>query len=52
VRPQDDLRTALESMLAQGVRELPALDGEGRIIGFIDESSLAHAYLAARKKSS
>ncbi len=51
VRPHDDLRAAFESMLAQGVRELPAIDGEGRMLGFVDQSSLAHAYMASRKKS-
>ena len=36
------------SMLSQGVRELPVTDAEGVIIGFVDETSIAHAYIAAR----
>jgi chloride channel protein, CIC family len=51
VQPDDDLRTAFEAMLAQGVRELPALDREGRIVGFVDERSIAHAYARARVKA-
>jgi len=46
----DDLRTAFETMLAQGVRELPATDEAGRIIGFVDETSIAHACIAARER--
>lgn len=49
VRPEDDLRAAFETMLAEGVRELPATDPEGRIIGFVDETSIAHAYMKARR---
>jgi CIC family chloride channel protein len=51
VRQDEDLRTAFETMLAQGVRELPAVDKEGRIIGFVDETSIAHAYMAARARA-
>ncbi len=50
LRLDDELRTAFETMLAQGVRELPATDDAGRIIGFIDETSIAHAYSAARDR--
>ena len=50
LRQHDALRLAFEAMLAQGVRELPATDEEGRIIGFVDENSIAHAYMAARAK--
>lgn len=46
----ENLRVAFETMLAQGVRELPATDDEGRVIGFVDETSIAHAYMAARNK--
>jgi CIC family chloride channel protein len=51
VHQDESLRVAFETMLAQGVRELPATDGEGRVIGFVDETSIAHAYVAARKKA-
>ncbi|HEY6005504.1 MAG TPA: chloride channel protein, partial [Anaeromyxobacter sp.] len=48
LRQDDDLRTAFEAMLAEGVRELPAVDAAGRIVGFVDETSIAHAYAMAR----
>jgi chloride channel protein, CIC family len=48
---QDDgVRAAFEAMLAQGVRELPVTDAEGNVVGFVDETSIAHAYLAARDR--
>jgi CIC family chloride channel protein len=50
LRHDEDLRTAFETMLAHGVRELPAIDEAGRIIGFVDETSIAHAYMAARQR--
>lgn len=46
----DHVRSAFETMLSQGVRELPVTDAAGAIIGFVDETSIAHAYIAARKK--
>ena len=52
LRQRDDVRVAFEAMLAQGVRELPATDETGAIIGFVDETSIAHAYMAARGKAS
>jgi chloride channel protein, CIC family len=46
---QDDhVRSAFETMLSQGVRELPVTDAAGAMIGFVDETSIAHAYIAAR----
>ena len=51
MRQDEDLRSAFETMLAQGVRELPAVDDEDRIVGFVDEKSIAHAYLAARARA-
>jgi CIC family chloride channel protein len=50
LRQDEDLRYAFETMLAQGVRELPATDSDGRIIGFVDETSIAHAYMEARRR--
>lgn len=43
VKPEDGLRAAFEAMLANGIRELPVTDAEGRLLGFVDESSIAHA---------
>ncbi len=50
LRHDGDLRKAFETMLAQGVRELPAIDAEGRIVGFVDETSIAHACISARQR--
>lgn len=48
LRAEDDLSSALETMLSEGVRELPLIDGSGRVIGLIDETSIAHAYVSGR----
>lgn len=40
----DDLHTALERMLAHGVRELVVLDSAGFVGGFLDESEIQAAY--------
>jgi CIC family chloride channel protein len=47
VRQEDDLRSAFQAMLANGVRELVVVDAERRIVGFIDEADVARAYLTA-----
>lgn len=53
VRSDDSLRTAVEAMLANNLRELPVIDDNSRVIGFVDETSLAHAYkLAHQRKQS
>jgi CIC family chloride channel protein len=52
VRPEDGLRTAFEGMLANGVRELPVTDNEGRLLGFVDETSIAHACAKASARTS
>ncbi|WP_235879964.1 chloride channel protein [Polyangium aurulentum] len=46
-RPDDDLRTATEMMLAHGLREVPVVDEGGRIVGFLDEAEVGRAYLDA-----
>lgn len=45
VRRRDDLRSALEAMLAHGLRRLPVIDEEGRVAGLVDEAAIARAYL-------
>jgi chloride channel protein, CIC family len=45
VTVHDSLRRALQKMRTEGVRELPVVDDEDRVIGFIDEGALAHVYL-------
>ena len=42
-----DLRAAFELMRSSKLRELPVVDGGGTIVGFIDESTIARAYLRA-----
>lgn len=48
VRPGDGLRMAFEAMLENGVRELPVTDADGRLLGFVDERSIAHACARGR----
>lgn len=45
VRRSDDLRTALETMLAHGLRRLPVVDDQMRVMGLVDEAAIARAYL-------
>jgi CIC family chloride channel protein len=45
VRQQDDLRTALETMLAYGIRRIPVVDEDMRVTGSVDEEMIARAYL-------
>jgi CIC family chloride channel protein len=47
VRADDDLWTALELMRDEGLREVPVLDAERRVVGFIDEASIVEAFLRA-----
>jgi CIC family chloride channel protein len=45
VRPEDDLRLALEAMIANGARQLPVIDTEGRCIGLVEEADIMKSYL-------
>jgi len=47
VRSDEDLRTAFELMRDEGLRELPVLDADGKVIGFIEEASIVDAFLRA-----
>ncbi len=51
VTVQDSLRSALERMHNESVRELPVVDDAGRVVGFIDEGALAHLYLESFQAS-
>jgi CIC family chloride channel protein len=51
VRPEDDLRTATQAMLTHGVREVPVVDENGRIVGFLDEADVGKAYLEATRSA-
>jgi CIC family chloride channel protein len=48
--PGDNLRLALETMVAHGFRELPVTDTEGHLIGYIEQAVIAQAYLTRRSK--
>jgi CIC family chloride channel protein len=45
LRRGEDLRMALETMLAQGIRRLPVLDDDQRVTGLLDEAAIARVYL-------
>jgi CIC family chloride channel protein len=45
VSTNDTLLTALDLMRAERLPELPVVDAEGRLLGFIDEGTIASAYL-------
>jgi CBS domain-containing protein len=51
LRLEDSVRLAFERMLSQGVRELPVTDESDAIVGFVDETSIAHAYMTARESA-
>jgi CIC family chloride channel protein len=51
VRPEDDLRTAAERMVKNRLRALLVVDGEGRIVGLLDESEIAKVYLRAAARA-
>ena len=45
----ENVRAAFEMLLSCGVRELPIVDDDGRVVGLVDEVAIAHAYMAARR---
>ena len=47
---RDTLRAAYDLLVSSGVRELPIVDGERRVIGLINEVAIAHTYLHARRQ--
>ena len=51
VRKEQDLKTAVEIMMANHLRELPVIDENDQVVGFVDETSIAHAYMLARQRS-
>jgi chloride channel protein, CIC family len=51
IRPEDDLRTAAELMVKNRLRVLLVIDGEGRIVGVLDESEIAKVYLRAAARA-
>ncbi|HVY49111.1 MAG TPA: chloride channel protein [Minicystis sp.] len=50
LRGDDTLRAAAEAFVAHGVREIPVLDDDGKIAGFIDEADIGKSYLDATNR--
>jgi len=48
LRERELVSRALELMMSSGVRELPVVDGDQRVLGMIDEADVAHEYMRAR----
>ena len=44
VRDHDDLAVVIERMLTSGLRELPVVDADGRLLGHVDDRTVAQAY--------
>jgi CIC family chloride channel protein len=51
VRPHDHLQHATQVMVGSGMRELPVLDDQGAIVGFIDEADIARSYVDSATRS-
>jgi CIC family chloride channel protein len=51
VRPDDDLRTATERLVANSLREIPVVDADDAVIGFLDEREVANIYLKAESRA-
>jgi CIC family chloride channel protein len=51
VAPGDHLRRAADRLVSNGLRELPVVESDGRIVGFIDEAEIARVYLQAAARA-
>jgi len=51
VNPEDDLRSATERLVANGLREIPVVDLGNVVIGFLDEREIANVYLKAASRA-
>jgi CIC family chloride channel protein len=51
VQPEDDLRAATEKLLANRLRDLPVVDEDGRLLGFVDESEIAKIHLSSARRA-
>ena len=38
-------------MVQSGLRELPVIDDDGNLVGFLDEAGIAHSYVDAAARS-
>jgi len=52
VAADDDLRHAARLMLANGLREVPVVDEDQKIVGFLDEAEATKAYVDATTSTS
>ncbi|HYP89110.1 MAG TPA: chloride channel protein, partial [Polyangiaceae bacterium] len=51
VAPEDDLRTASERLLVHGLRKLPVITTDGRVLAMLDESDIAAVYVKAAARA-
>jgi CIC family chloride channel protein len=51
VGPEDDLRSATQTLLANKLREIPVTDAAGQIVGLLDEADISRFYLDATTKT-
>jgi chloride channel protein, CIC family len=51
VGPEDDLRSATQTLLANKLREIPVTDDAGQIVGMLDEADISRFYLDASTKT-
>jgi CIC family chloride channel protein len=51
VKPDEDLRRALELMLENGIREIPVTDAASHFLGFVDETTIANVYVRRNAES-
>ena len=51
VHPEDDLRKATETLVANDLREVPVVDDDHAVIGFLDEREVAKVYLDAEGRT-
>lgn len=50
VHPDDELRKATESLVANGLRAVPVVDASDVVIAFLDEREVARIYLKAEQR--
>lgn len=51
VRPEDDLREATQCLVANGLREIPVVNANAEVVGFLDERDVAKLYLGAEARA-
>ena len=51
VRPDDDLGTAAARLLEKGLRAVPVVDAEGKLVGVLDEAEVAKVYVRAAARA-